>query len=161
MKWYLIKDEILETNKICRPEAKITLKTMCINFLWYQLFMSKSSKKKRLFLLIFDILKVLIASFIHSLMDSTLSLGLAMCQIQAKWSAKTDMISVLGELTLHSGERDDYIALSKLQHRRCSERKDMLDGSIKRGIDMVREVREVILACETSDKKNISKNISW
>lgn len=70
------------------------------------------------------------------------------------------MISVLGELTLHSGERDDYIALLKLQHRRCSERKDMLDGSIKRGIDMVREVREVILGCETSDKKNISKNIS-
>ena len=36
----------------------------------------------------------------------------------------------------------------------------MLDGSMKRGIDMVREVREVILACETSDKKNINKNIS-
>lgn len=70
------------------------------------------------------------------------------------------MIPVLGELTLHSGERDDYITLLKLQHRRCSEGKDMQGGSIKRGIDMVREVREVILACETSDNKNISKNIS-
>ena len=32
----------------------------------------------------------------------------------------------------------------------------MLGGSIKRGFYMLREVREVILACETSDKKNIS-----
>lgn len=70
------------------------------------------------------------------------------------------MIPVLRELTLHSGERDDYITLLKLQHRRCSEGENMLGGSIKRGIDVVREVREVILACETSDKKNISKNIS-
>ena len=28
-KWHLIKDEILETNKFCRPERTITLKIIC------------------------------------------------------------------------------------------------------------------------------------